>query len=229
MKPEKILAILDRNASIYFPSMNDPKIRLASSRLTVLAKSSDSWAVIVETFGFTSVMTGDERFVNVATIYSSRTSSESSRGNPNRRTRNYFPFRLVTSSAPQLNVSLDEVAVPNPILAVINGVTVIVPFATRLKKNLIGMPGEKLARLLATQIGWGVFASKEQLLDMENGKLPILLQVGSWEHPDIMGDELPSDVQSFQSLATAISNMDVLRFNPGKVNSTWEGWPENEL
>ncbi len=52
------------------------------------------------------------------------------------------------------------------------------------------------------------------------------LQTTQWQHPDVAGDELPSQCVSIQTLVRAIADGNSAQFNPGKPNTHWSHWEQ---
>jgi hypothetical protein len=90
-----------------------------------------------------------------------------------------------------------------------------------------------ILRLLAFLRPEDFFMSDKELLDIwgrNNVGLEKFLQLEDWHHPNIAGDELPSQSQCFQSLARAIARDDRnLYYCPQEVfNTHWTNWKRIE-
>jgi hypothetical protein len=56
--------------------------------------------------------------------------------------------------------------------------------------------------------------------------LPLFMCLDEWHHPDLAGDELPSDSPCFQMIADAIVSGDPSRYQPVRPpNTHWRNWP----
>jgi hypothetical protein len=58
-----------------------------------------------------------------------------------------------------------------------------------------------------------------------DGLPPAILILEEWNHPDVSGDEKPSDCETFKMLANVIATCDVSRYKPSeKPNTQWRKW-----
>jgi hypothetical protein len=54
-----------------------------------------------------------------------------------------------------------------------------------------------------------------------------LLVLDDWHHPDLVNDERPSELDSFQQLARVLETGDVAQYRPtGMGNTHWKNWPD---
>jgi len=51
------------------------------------------------------------------------------------------------------------------------------------------------------------------------------LQTTEWQHPDVAGEEKPSENVSICSLVQALDRRDPMLFDPGCPNADWSFWP----
>jgi hypothetical protein len=68
----------------------------------------------------------------------------------------------------------------------------------------------------------------DQELEVRNvHRLPSWLRLNEWFHPDLASNELPSNCETFQMLAEAISTGKKEAYSPTKTpNTKWQNWPE---
>ena len=58
-------------------------------------------------------------------------------------------------------------------------------------------------------------------------ELQQLLQLDEWHHPDLAGDERPSQLESFRQLAAVLASGDVANYRPSTpANTHWRNWPD---
>ncbi len=93
------------------------------------------------------------------------------------------------------------------------------------------MPKEaKVLRYLVHKLGDELHATVAESLKAVNrnaSKLKVLVQTDEYHHPRLM-EEIPSNTESFISLAKAIAANDASLFVPGKSNTHWKYWTEFE-
>jgi len=54
-----------------------------------------------------------------------------------------------------------------------------------------------------------------------------LLVLDEWHHPDVVNDQGPSELESFQQLAEILSTGHVSRYRPtASPNTHWKNWPD---
>lgn len=57
--------------------------------------------------------------------------------------------------------------------------------------------------------------------------LPLVLLLDEWHHPDLAGDEMPSDSLTFRMIADVLVTGDPSRYRPTREpNTHWRFWPE---
>lgn len=228
MTSKKILDIFDKAAPLNFPPINDPKIGVASVRMTAFRNVKAEWAVAIERFGYTTVMSGDESFIDMATIFGGQRQKRA-KGNPMVRT--FFP--VSSYSGTPLVMEGIEIVVNDPTAVLVRGIPVsfspwmLKGCRRRGKQRMIS--GEKFARAIAVPIADGMFFDVNDLSQICGEDLQVFVRAVAWEHPDILEDELPSDVVSFRSLAEALSSGDPRKFTVGKPNTDPLRWDDVRL
>jgi len=72
-----------------------------------------------------------------------------------------------------------------------------------------------------------LLATEEELHQHVPSDLPLLLRLDEWHHPDLSGDELPSESETFQMIADVLVTGNINRYSPTKApNTHWSNWPE---
>jgi hypothetical protein len=90
-----------------------------------------------------------------------------------------------------------------------------------------GQPLKDVLRTLVPEHRDILLATEEELRARIPADLPRVLQLDEWVHPDVAGQEKPSDSDTFRQLAEALVTGDISRFAPtGPPNTHWSNWPE---
>jgi hypothetical protein len=90
-----------------------------------------------------------------------------------------------------------------------------------------GTPLAEVFRKLVPEHRELLLATEDELRKAVPGDLVRLLQLEEWRHPDVTGDELPSDTSTFRQLAEALVGGDASRYAPdAPPNTHWSNWPE---
>lgn len=72
-----------------------------------------------------------------------------------------------------------------------------------------------------------LLATEEELRKRVPPDLPCTLRLEEWNHPDLCGNELPSQAESFRMLAEVLASGESVRYAPTKPpNTHWSNWPE---
>lgn len=87
--------------------------------------------------------------------------------------------------------------------------------------------GTELMRSLVTEYRELFFATEQELRRQIPADLPMVLQIESWHHPDLAGDELPSANETFQHIAKVLCLGDKNKYTPTlQANTHWSNWPD---
>jgi hypothetical protein len=71
-----------------------------------------------------------------------------------------------------------------------------------------------------------LLASEDELRERVS-ELPVLLRLDEWNHPDLAGDELPSESETFRMLARVLASGDSTAYQPSApANTHWRHWPD---
>jgi hypothetical protein len=99
-----------------------------------------------------------------------------------------------------------------------------------IESNDDKMPNEaKIIRYLMSVIPNELFFSTVDLLKIcgrENSNLEVFITLDDWSHPDLVNDEKPSEIPSFQSLAEALEKNDKALYKclEEEYNTHWSNW-----
>lgn len=88
----------------------------------------------------------------------------------------------------------------------------------------------RIARLLVHECPNELMATEDQLLQVcfRNHDSPeVFGRMDEWRHPNVAGDELPSESVAFSSLAHALALDDPHAILPGHPNTHWRNWITN--
>ena len=87
--------------------------------------------------------------------------------------------------------------------------------------------GFELLRSLLPEYRDLLLATEEELRQRIPPDLPCVLQLEEWNHPDVCGNELPSQSETFQIIANVLVSGESARYSPtNPPNTHWSNWPE---
>lgn len=235
---ESILAVLDRCAQAYtFPMLDNGYCYLAASRLHVF-RSANDWSLVIEIFGY------ECRAGEVCTdIYSFGSNLQGRPTESQFETPEAYaafmgqnPYNELAVADPchgaQWVQADDEAYVPVGAELAIRGHDVGLPnLADCLRYGVQPTTEGRLTlfeacRWLAGKYRRLVLASDEEARVNIAEDMVHLLTLEEWQHPDIAGDELPSQAIEFQQLAKLLAGGDLKDYQPSdKPNTHWRHWP----
>lgn len=86
--------------------------------------------------------------------------------------------------------------------------------------------GQHLLRVLLPEHRLALLATEEELRQRVPADLPFFDRRNEWFHPDLAGDEMPSENVTFRKLAEAMVKGDPNRFAIDREpNTHWKNWP----
>lgn len=235
-----ILAVLDQCCEAYtFPMLDNGYVYLAATRLSLFRSVTD-WAMVIEVFGFspaagvpdTTIYTFGSRLNNRATpeSFENRGAYEQYlEANPNNDSHAVFPIQAglwqdaaqekwVAEDAREIVVREQAIPLPSPGEYGRHGIEL--EAAPRVQVF-------ELCRYLADIARDQVLATPQErrisiLPDMEQ-----ILLLDEWHHPNLIEEELPSELESFQQLAKVLCTREPELYRPAKKpNTHWRNWPE---
>jgi hypothetical protein len=239
-KPGVILAVLDRCCDAFtFPALDNGYCYLAASRLS-LFKSEADWALVIETFGFAPrVGEPDLTIQTYASRLHARNRPEDYVSpaahrqylahNPNHESRSASPvaeldwcdpedLTLVRSGATEVSVRGRPIHIPD--------LGSYAQFGIELELSYCVQAFE-LCRYLAAVAREDVLATTEERRVSVLPAMKQILQLEAWHHPDVTGDERPSQSETFRQLAKVLATGDTALYRPTKPpNNHWRNWPE---
>jgi hypothetical protein len=235
-----ILEVLDQCAASYaFPMLDNGYVYLAATRLS-LHRSRTDWAMVFEVFGFmpsagfpdTTIRTFASRLHNRNTpeqYVSYEAYERYLENNPYNEFRNVFP---IDEGAWHHSENADSV-VENAKEVIVRGRPLQLPSLEEYERHGIELEQPprvlvfELCRLLAAVARDEVLATAEERRVSVPPDLVQILQLEEWHHPDLAGDERPSDSETFQQLAWVLATGDTALYRPSHhPNTHWRHWPD---
>lgn len=237
----EILRILDSCCETHkFPMLDNGYVYLAATRLSLFRSASD-WAMVIEVFGFmpraelpdvtvsTFASTLTDR--NLRTNYVSSEAFENYlRNNPHNESRTFFPL---DAGSWQDSEDVELVATSTDAEFVLRGLKHRLPSRAEYAPHGIELADPdrvrvyELCRYLAAVRRDDVLATVEERRVSVATGMQQLLVLDDWRHPDLAGDERPSEFESFQQLARVLETGDAGLYRPTKPGNThWKHWPE---
>jgi len=235
---EKILGILDACAEEFtFPVLDNGYVYLASTRMSVYRSERD-WAIVIEVFGFSPRAGGPD--IQIYTFSSklhdrnpssNYVSEDAYKGylenNPYNESRFIYPI----DNSDWVNEEDQEYVNENGI-CLLRGNEIPFPESSDFKEFGIELEEEapltfEFCRFLAGKHRDLVLCTEEERRVSVAPEMGLLLQLDTWNHPDISGGELPSSSESFQQIAKMIVESSPKPFKQTKNDNThWSNWPE---
>lgn len=234
---DEILETLDAASETYtFPMLDNGYVYLAATRLA-LFRSASEWAMVLEVFGFSpragspdlNIVTFASKLHgrNPATDYVNADAYRGYlRGHPRDDSRSVFPIasddwidgELVSDEATGLVLRGSPFALPARHAYTTSGIELEDPERVHVYELCRYVAGVRRDQILAS--------ADEQRVSIGPG-MQKLLQLDEWHHPDLVADERPSDVESFQQLAAVLASGDTSLYRPTEPpNTDWRNWPD---
>jgi hypothetical protein len=237
--PEQILRILDAcSHANTFPMLDNGYVYLAASRLSAFHSATD-WALTIEVFGYSPrAGTPDVHVYTFASHLVNRDPRERYvseeaylrylKNNPNNESRFFYPIE-----GSWQDDEIDEFVSADASDVVIRGTSVPIPLRNAFSEYGIALEDPErlqvfeLSRYLAATHRDAVLATSAERCTSTPPELSLLLQLEEWRHPDLVNEELPSQVEAFRQLAEVLSTGDAARYRPTESpNTHWTNWPE---
>lgn len=240
LDPQTILRVLDeRTEASHFPMLDNGYVFLAATRLT-LHRSDSDWSMVFESFGFSprgmqpdvTIQTFGSRLHNrktAADFVKKRAYKDYLKANPTSEFHSGFPVEPGDWQNPEIC----ELVVNGAELVRVRGRDIRIPTIDAVAEYRI-VPEDppnllvfELCRYLAEVARELVLATPEERCFNVPPDMEQILQLEEWTHPNIVDDELPSEVEGFQQLARVLSTGSVDEYGPTTPpNTHWSNWPE---
>jgi hypothetical protein len=228
-KKEEILSQLDASARGFtFPMLDSGYVYLADARLSAY-RDETRWALIIEVVGYNPRAGGHGGVCNCLYCY----------GNCLRRPPGTADedFLCVTDDGPDGPTFDDEV--DGDIREGAGTIRIrdrivpldLAPEALTGKGIELEDPpritGAELLRSLVPEHRGLLLATEEELRGRVPTDLPLILRLDAWRHPDLAGDELPSESEAFKLIAEVLVSGNPSEYWPTEEpNTHWKNWPE---
>lgn len=234
-----ILKILDQAAENFdFPMLDNGYVYLAGARLSVFCSNTD-WALVFEVFGFSpraehpdlSIVTIGSRLKdrNLAEDYVTTEAYENYlQHNPYNDFRTFYP---IENDSWMDGENSEMVDLSNKIK--LRGKLLNSPSVEDYQSQNIDLEEPQpavfeLCRYLAALYRDDVLANSLERRVSVLSNLELVLTLEDWLHPDLAGNQKPSETESFQQLAKVLSTGDPSFYQPTVSGNThWSNWPES--
>jgi hypothetical protein len=131
------------------------------------------------------------------------------------------------------NPSNDELLAHGQNYVSVRGQSAVIPPVSEYSTYQIALTATEnvhvfeFCRYLAASMRDSVLATPQERRVCVPSDLVQVLQVEEWRHPDLLKDERPSEVATFQVFAEILAGDDPARYkNPEAPNTHWSNWPE---
>jgi hypothetical protein len=238
-----ILAILDTCChAATFPMLDNGYLYLAASRLS-LHRSDIDWALVIEIFGFSPRAGSPDLHIytfasrlharNTPTQYISQEAYERYLArNPHNESRFFFPIDDDAWQDPENN----ELVAPDATILQIRGHTIPVPPIGAYGQYGINLDESprvhvfELCRFLTATQHEAVLALPHERRVSVPPELHEILVLDQWRHPNLLEEELPSTIRTFQQLSEVLATGDIQRYRADEQpNTHWSNWPDGGL
>lgn len=234
---EEILEILDACASDFnFPVMDNGYVYLAATRMS-LFRSVKDWAIVIEVFGFSPRAGLPDLFIstfgssianrNDPSQYATREAYESYLARMPHHDSDMFHPVNDGEWYEEETVSFDAKSIG------VRDHGFLLPEAGQYEELGISLEDAprvaifELCRYLAAKHRDWVLATPAESDSHVLDSMEKILTLEEWNHPDLTGDEMPSDSETFQQLAEVLVTGDVSLYRPSlPPNTHWVNWPE---
>jgi hypothetical protein len=223
-----ILTQLDACAKNFnFPVLDNGYIYPITSRMTVFG-DLESWVIVVECVGYHYRFKGHDGLENSFYMYGNRLPFEPG--------INYDFGLWVTGDSDEGSTFMgDQFGTLDPGVSsmMIRETKIAIPrdrawYASRDVElaDPAGIRGYELLRAVLPEYRGDLLATDEEICEAFRQELPKLLQLDEWYHPDIIGEEKPSENETFQLVAAVLAAGDAGLYQPARQpNNHWRNWP----
>ena len=239
-KSEDVLAILDQcSAKFTFPMLDNGYLYLAATRLSVHRTEAD-WGIVIEVFGH-SPRAGlpDTNIYTFASTLHNRDTEEKYKSlqayenylanNPHNESRFVFPI----DSQEWEDADDCEYIAAGATTVIVRGEAVKLPAMEEYEQYGIGLENRprihvfELCRFLAGVKREHVLSTSEERRISLLPEMRQILQLEEWNHPNLVGGELPSQSETFQQLAQVVVTGNRDAYRPSQPpNTHWKNWPD---
>jgi hypothetical protein len=226
-KIREIIAQLDRFAeSFRFPMLDNLNLDLAGVRLSAYF-GAGAWCLAVEMLAFFAEVPPLDGFSDNTYIYGDIAIPDA----VNHTLSALHPvdngpsgLLFGTGSCLYINKNIVDVRIRERIVPAIANVDLY--RAEGIPVDLAPeITGDDFLRWLAPRYRDLLFATDEELYSRMTVRLPLILRLDEWHHPDLARGEKPSDTECFQQIAEVLATGDPSRYRPTEPpNTHWSNW-----
>ena len=237
-EPKQILDILDAGCGAFtFPILDNGYVYLSATRMSLFRSDTD-WAVVIEVFGFSPRAGLPDTHIHTFASTLHNRDKESDYVSPEAH-RNYLAnnphndSRFIHPITEESWLDEEEMELVN-----LDGElklrdrAIELPTNAEFQQHGIDLEEDRpavfeLCRYLGDRYRSDVLGTESErrisvLPDMEQ-----ILLLDEWHHPNVVEEELPSEVESFQQLAEVLASGDAPRYSPSESpNTHWSNWPD---
>jgi len=228
-----ILRQLDECADNFtFPILDNGYVYLVSSRLSAY-RDSKNWVILIEVIGCGNHGGGHKEISNGLYFFGNCLSFE-----PGINNANFLYFTDDSEDGPTfLDEEFQDCLNPRTRSILIRGKKVGIPLDTRfyeLHNISLEEPPKvyiwEFLRGIRKYHGDAFFAREKEIKSRIPQDLPLILRLDEWYHNDLAAGELPSQVETFQMIASVIEKGNTELYQPTKKpNTHWSNWPEGGI
>jgi hypothetical protein len=226
MTQEEILDILDDAAENFdFQSFHDGYYLHADQKLT-LFRDEKRWAILIEQL--VSVNSARHTIVLVANVYGNcafeSTLGESVFFLSEDAMSEHKTFLVDNESSVYLNPIIKSIKIRNEFVDVLVDRTKYVEKGVELQYPNKIMCWEFL-RGNTPEISKFFWLKKDEIAQKIPADLPKIKTIKSWQHPNLMMEEKPSDTLTFKQIAKVLETGDLSHLKKNElVNTHWKNW-----
>lgn len=224
-----ILHQLDHCAGAYtFPMLDNGYVYPIDSRLSAY-RDDKRWVVIIEVIGFSRRGKGHKGINNGLHVFGNCLDFA-----PGTNNTNFIPFSSDSHEGPAFEKEYRESLNPNVNSIFLRGNKIKMPRDIEFYEDQ-GIELDVPPNIMIWEFLRGIrnkyrkyfWATEEEIRDRIPEDLPLILRLDEWYHNDLAADENPSEIETFQMLASVLETGDVTLFKPTeKPNNHWSNWPD---
>lgn len=225
---ESILQQLDGCAEdCHFPMLDNGYVYLAESRLSTY-QDDYRWAIIIEVIGFNYRAGGHNGIENCLYVFGNCLTF-----NPGINNDNFLYMTGDSNDCPAFDEEYQESLNPITSTIKIRDKVIQIKHDIRfyLEKGIVLEEPSKIMiweflRGLVPEYRQDLLATEAELRERIPVDIPEFMRLEEWYHPDLADGEKPSQNETFQLLARAMTAGDPAVYQPTKQpNNHWRNWP----
>lgn len=226
---QEILEQLDSAAGNFeFPMFDNGYYYHGDQKLTIF-RDDNRWAILLETLAFNNHEFNIDGITLVADVFGNCLTGSNENDN-----FNYFVSDNGVETflydeinyVPYLNIEANNVKIRDKIIPIQFNKEHYLNKGIELEFENKITPWEFLRGLIPEQSNL-FWLKREEISHKIPIDLPIFMTLSEWHHPDLAGEEKPSDTETFKQLADVIVTGDKTLYNTKEIiNTHWTNWPE---